>query len=133
MQEDGKKSFKPGYYIHLQPEDESFMAGGIYAPPGDILKKIRQEVDYNPQDLKKIVTDKDFERVYGKIQGEKLKTAPKGYAPDHPNIDFLKLKSYLAIHNYKDEEVKSVKFLEHVVIAYRILYPFNHYLSVAIS
>ena len=133
ISEDGKKSFKPGYYIHLQPENESFMAGGIYAPPGDILKKIRQEVDYNPGELKSIVSTPEFKEFYGEIQGEKLKTAPQGYSVDHPNIGFLKLKSYVVMHNFSDKEVLADDFTETIINGFKILKPMNDYLDVAIS
>lgn len=133
ISEDGKKSYKPGYYIHIQPENESFMAGGIYAPPGDILKKIRQEVDYNPVDLKEVVTQPDFKNFYGEIQGDKLKTAPQGYSADHPNIEFLKLKSYVVIHNFSDKEVRAKNFAEQVITGFKILKPMNDYLDIAIS
>ncbi|MFW5760201.1 MAG: DUF2461 domain-containing protein [Cyclobacteriaceae bacterium] len=133
ISEDGKKSYKPGYYIHIQPENESFMAGGIYAPPGDILKKIRQEVDYNPVDLKEVVTQPDFKNFYGEIQGDKLKTAPQGYSADHPNIEFLKLKSYVVIHNFSDKEVRAQNFAEQVITGFKILKPMNDYLDIAIS
>lgn len=133
ISEDGKKSFKPGYYIHLQPENESFMAGGIYAPPGDILKKIRQEVDYNPEELKSIVSTPEFKNFYGEIQGEKLKTAPQGYNVDHPNIGFLKLKSYVVMHRFSDQEVVAGDFTEKIVNGFKILKPMNDYLDVAIS
>lgn len=133
ISEDGKKSYKPGYYIHLQPENESFMAGGIYAPPGDILKKIRQEVDYNPGELKEIITRPEFKKFYGEIQGEKLKTAPKGYDTNHPNIEFLKLKSYVVMHNLSDQEVTAKNFSQKVINGFKILKPLNDYLDVAIS
>lgn len=52
----GKKSMGPGYYVHLEPGG-SFIAGGIWMPPADEVKKIRQEIDYNGKDLKKILTN----------------------------------------------------------------------------
>jgi len=133
ISEEGKKTFKPGYYIHLQPEDESMIAGGIYAPPGDILKKIRQEVDYNSGELKEIVSQKDFRNFFGEIQGEKLKTAPKGYSTDHPNIEFLKLKSYIVYHKFRDQDVMSDNFKNEAIKGFKILKPMNDYLGVAIS
>lgn len=133
ISEDGKKSFKPGYYLHMQPGNESFLAGGIYMPPGDILKKIRQEVDYNPTELKKIVSETSFKETFGEIQGEKLKTAPQGYSTDHPNIEFLKLKSYIVMHKLSDRQIKTPDFPQKVVEVFKVLRPFNEYLGVAIS
>ena len=83
----GKKSTGPGYYVHLQP-GQSFLAGGIWMPESDSLKKIRQEIDYNGKQLKKVLNDKTFKKYYKEISQEnKLKTVPKGYSKDHPDIE----------------------------------------------
>lgn len=128
----GKKAPNALYYIHLQPGN-SFLAGGIYQPDAEHLKKIRQEIDYNAVELKKIVEQPDFKKFFGPIQGDALKTMPKGYAADHPNADLLKFKSYLAVHNFTDKEVGSEGFFNTCVEMYRVMAPFNAYLNVAIS
>lgn len=133
MAEGGRKTWKAGYYLHLEPGDESMIAGGIYMPPGEVLKKIRQEVDYNPAELKKIVSQEKFRQNFEEIQGEKLKTAPKGYPADHPNIEFLKLKSYTVLQKVPDRVVKSAEFPDKVVEVFSVMHPFNEYLNVAVS
>lgn len=133
MAEGGKKTLQAIYYLHLQPGGESMVAGGIHEPPGEQLRKIRQEVDYNAGELKEIVNHADFLRYFGEIQGEKLSRAPKGYPVDHPNIEFLKLKSYLAIRRFSDAEVQQEDFVEEVLKTFRAVQPFNEYLNVAVS
>lgn len=132
ISEGGRHSDNPSYYFHLQPHD-SFTGGGIYMPGGEMLKKIRQEVDYNPEELKNITEGKGFREVFGEIKGEKLKTAPKGYPKDHPNIEFLKLKSFIVMKRLTDEDVTSEGFGEQVIEYFRIMKPFNDYLAVAVS
>tara|TARA_B100001250_G_C19473876_1_gene645719 strand:+ start:282 stop:593 length:312 start_codon:yes stop_codon:yes gene_type:complete len=102
-------------------------------PPGEVLKKIRQEVDYNPEELKKIVEVRDFQKLFGEIRGEKLKTAPKGYPKDHPNIEFLKLKSYTVMTEMNDQKVSQDSVVEEVVKVFQVMKPFNDYLAVAVS
>jgi uncharacterized protein (TIGR02453 family) len=131
--EGGKKSQSAGYYLHLEPNNNSLLAGGMYVPTGDSLKKIRQEVDYNPSELMKIVSDPMFMRYFDKIQGEKLKTSPKGYSPDHPNIEFLKLKSYTIVHSISDEWVTNRSFLQDSVDVFKAMVPLNGFLNVAVS
>lgn len=131
--EGGKKSLNAGYYLHIQPGDESFFGGGLYMPPGAQLKKIRQEIDYNAPELLKIVTAEDFKQAYGRIQGEKLSRAPKGYDPHHPNIEFLKLKSYVALHKLSDDDIKSPKLIDNLTHNCQVLKPFIDFLNVAIS
>lgn len=131
--EGGKKSLNAGYYLHIQPGNESFVGGGLYMPPGEQLKKIRQEIDYNAPELFEIVTTKDFEQAYGRIQGEKLIRAPKGYDPDHPNIEFLKLKSYVALHKLTDDDIQSPQLIENLTHKCQVLKPFIDFLNIAIS
>ena len=59
----GKKSMTAGYYLHIQP-GKSFIGGGMYQPEAAALKKVRQEIDYNFDELKKIVGNKKFSTVY---------------------------------------------------------------------
>lgn len=133
LSEGGKKGEQAGYYFHLQPYGESFIGGGMYMPSSESLYKVRQEIDYNAGELKKIVDTPDFRRYFGEIQGNKLKRPPKGYAADHPNIELLKLKDYLVIHRMTDAEIVSDDFPQQAVGMSKVMVPFIHYLNVAIS
>lgn len=133
LSEGGRRSPNAVYYLHLQPYNESFIAGGMYMPDKEYLAKIRQEVDYNPDELKKIVKAPDFKKHFGSIQGEKLSRPPKGYDATHPNIELLKLKSYILLHRLTDEEVISENFLPEVIHMFQVMQPFIKYLNVAIS
>ncbi len=131
--EGGRHADSSHYYFHLQPGGESLVAGGIYTPTPEQIRKIRQEVDYNAAELKKIVDEPRFKELFGPIQGEKLQRPPKGYPADHPNLELLKLKSYMAMHTYSDEEVKARDFTEKLLEAFRTVQPFHEYLNVAVS
>lgn len=129
---EGKKTAGAGYYLHIQPGNESFLASGIYTPAGEYLKKIRQEIDYNAGELKELTLADDFQKYFKDIQGEKLSRAPRGYSEDHPNIEFLKLKSYLVMHQLDDAALKA-STVDALVKIFSASVPFNHYLNVAIS
>ena len=133
MTEGGRKGSNAGYYLHLQPGDRSFLAGGMYMPDSDALKKVRQEIDYNASELKKIVTESAFKNYFGQVTGDRLKTAPKGYSPDHPNIEFLKLKSYIVMHQVHDSEVIQPDFINNTADIFKALHPLNEFLNVAVS
>jgi uncharacterized protein (TIGR02453 family) len=124
----GKKSRHLSYYLHVQP-GESFIGGGIYMPEGDQLKVIRKQIDEDPREFKKIIANKDFVKYFGGLSGDKLKTAPKGYAPDHPEIELLRHKQFLAVHPLKESDVTSTKFVPHMVSVCKAMKPFNEYLS----
>ena len=131
--EGGRHAPTAHYYFHLQPGNESLVAGGIYAPSPDQLRKIRQEVDYNAAELKDIVEEQRFKELFGPIQGEKLHRPPKGFPAEHPNIELLKLKSFLAMRTFTDGEVQAPEFADKLLEAFRTLRRFNDYLSIAVS
>jgi uncharacterized protein (TIGR02453 family) len=129
----GKKANSAGYYIHLQPGG-SFLAGGMWQPPAPELNAIRQEIDYNSKELKKILNNKDFKKYFGDLSEEdKVKTAPKGYDKTHPEIELLKLKSFLVIHDLTDKEVLSKDFLKQCSMIFKAMYPFNKFLRTAVD
>ena len=130
----GKMIQEPGYYIHIQPGNKSFLAGGLYMPDAGNLSKIRQEIDYNADRLLKVLNDKKFKKLFSDLDDfDKLKTSPKGYAKDHPHLDILKHKSFIVSHAFTDKEVKDKKFLKKVVEAARTVKPLNDYLKEAIA
>ena len=131
--EGGRHGSGAHYYFHLQPGNESLVAGGIYTPSPEQLRKIRQEIDYNAPELKKIVEENRFRELFGPLQGDMLQRPPKGYPAEHPNIELLKLKNFMAMRTYTDDEVKDPAFPEKLVEAFRTVQPFNEYLNVAVS
>ncbi|MGE0589985.1 MAG: DUF2461 domain-containing protein [Cyclobacteriaceae bacterium] len=129
----GKMIQEPGYYIHIEPGNKSFVAGGMYMPDAAHLGKIRQEIDYNFKSFEKILKDKKFKSMFGELDDfDKLKTAPKGYPKDHPHLELLKYKSYIVSHYFTDKEVTDKNFTRKVAEACKTLKPLNDFLRVAI-
>jgi len=129
MAKGGRNSGNPGYYLHLQPGN-NFWGGGIYQPANEVLTAVRQEIDYNGNELRSIIENKKFRSLYGEPYGEdRLKTAPKGYPKDHENLHLLQLKHYIFMKNGSDKEVTSNGFAGQVAGDFRTLYPFNQFLS----
>ncbi len=117
-----------GYYFHIEP-GKSIIAGGAYMPPAPWLAAIRETIDDDPAMIRKIISSKDFIKHFGKIDGEKLKKAPKGYPVDHPEIELLKLKSYLVFNEVKDDFVTSDKLFSHTISVFKAMKPLNDYLN----
>jgi uncharacterized protein (TIGR02453 family) len=128
----GKKSPGPGYYLQIQPGN-SFLAGGIWMPEADTLKKIRKEIDYSGAELERIENDPEFKKLFKGIEGEKLKTSPRDYEADHPYIEYLKLKSFTVSHPISDKAVDSGAFLTFALDGFRRMKPFNDFLRQAIE
>jgi len=118
-----------GYYFHVEP-GKSIMAGGAYTPPSPWLSAIREKISEGPEEFIKITRAKDFVKYFGSVDGEKLKTAPKGYPKDHPHIEILKLKSYLVVNEANDKLVLSNDFQNHVIKVFKTMKPLNDYLNV---
>jgi len=118
-----------GYYIHIEPGNNSMVAGGAYIPPAPWLSAIREKIDEQGEELISITRNKDFIKYFGEIEGEKLRTAPKGYAKDHPYIELLKMKSYLVSYQISDSKVTSQKCFGLVADACRAMKPLNDFLS----
>ena len=125
----GRKSYRFQYYFHLEPHNESMIAGGLHEPESAQINKFRAAISRDPRKFKAIVADKTFKRYFGEIRGEKLKTAPQGYDRDHPEIELLRLKEVVAVHNLSDADVLSPGFPAHVVKACAAMKPLLDYLS----
>lgn len=132
MGANGKKTEGTGFYLHLAP-GQNFAGGGIYMPPPETLAAIRQEIDYNPDVLNKLLATKDFQETFGEIRGDQLKTAPKGYPKDHPNIELLRFKSFYVIKEFGEAELTDSDFFEALISTYKKAHEFNKYLKLAIS
>ncbi|MFM2207484.1 MAG: hypothetical protein RL213_1459 [Bacteroidota bacterium] len=129
----GKKSTLAGFYLHIEP-DGSFLAGGIWMPEAEALRRIRQEIDYNGNDLKKILNGKKFKEMFGGFDPEyKLKTTPKNYSKDHPDIELLKHTSFICWSSFDDKTVVSKDFVKTAVKTAELLVPLNRFLNVAVS
>lgn len=118
-----------GYYVHVVPGNNSMVAGGAYMPPMTWLTAIREKIDEQGDKLTKIICQKDFVKMFGALEGEKLKSAPKGYPKDHPYIELLKMKSYLVVKMIPDKEVISESFFDTIITASRIMKPLNDFLN----
>lgn len=128
----GRNSGNAGYYIHIQPGNESFIGGGIYMPDPVKMKAIKQEIAYNTKDFLKIIDNKKFKDVFGELWGEKMKNAPRDYPKDHPAIELLKHKHFIFGADFKDKEVLSEGFEKKIVQVFKTLHPFIDFLNHAV-
>jgi uncharacterized protein (TIGR02453 family) len=106
----GKSAHTPGFYLHLQP-GESFVGVGLWRPDSPTLKLIRNALVEDPGLWKKAVGGKKF-RTDFKVSGESLKRPPKGFDPDHPLIDVLKMKDFTAFAPLTQKQVTAPGFVD---------------------
>jgi len=123
-----KPNLRGGYYIHIAP-NKSFIATGFWNPnPLDLLR-IRKELEIDAQELRDILAAFDLKKVWGDLKGDFVKTAPKGFSKDHPNIDLIRQKQYLFIKNFEDKSVLSSDFQKHVIDNFTSIRPFFDYMT----
>lgn len=128
----GRKSMNPGYYFHIEPEG-SFMAGGIYMPPAEPLRKIRNFMADHANEFLEISHDPTFQKIFPEMYDDKLKTAPKGFPKDHEYIEVLRYKSFIFSKNLSDDIVTSNTYIESMVDNFKMLYPVNAFLYQALE
>jgi uncharacterized protein (TIGR02453 family) len=125
----GRKSGRIPYYLHLEPHNRSMIAGGLYMPEPEQITRFREAVSRRPESFKAIIDDPVFKQYFGSLDGDRLKTAPKGFAPDHPEIQLLRLKNVVAAHALTDEAVLADGLTTHIVKGFTALKPLLDYLN----
>jgi len=131
----GKKSLFGGYYFHCEP-GQAFVGGGLWMPMPPELNKVRQEIDYNLDKFKKIITSKKFKSVYKELSRDPeyvLSRVPKGYEADNPAAEYLKLKSFVALTSLKDSDLTSKDLLKKTTTALEALQPLIEFVNESIS
>lgn len=118
-----------GYYLRLEP-GKSAMAGGFFSPETPDLLRIRREFEMDSSEIREILNQKDFKNAFGGFNQEyALKTAPRDFNKEDPNIDLIKLKSFFVVHNFTDKEVLSKDFEDKLMHHFLILRPYFNYMS----
>ncbi len=117
-----------GYYYRFQPGN-SYIAGGFYGPVAEDLKRIRDEFASDFVSIDKLTSDRLFRRTFGELQGDKLKSAPRGYSTDLEGIEFIKMKQFILRRKFTDNEIASPSFSKKVIDTYIKMRPFFDYMS----
>jgi uncharacterized protein (TIGR02453 family) len=124
-----KPQFRGGYYLHIQPNNESFIATGFWEPHKEDLFRIRKEFEMDDSEIRAILEDKTFKSTWGGFVGDEVKTAPNGFSKDHEAIDLIKKKQYIFTKKYTDKEILESDFIEKVNTSFKIIRPYFNYMS----
>lgn len=121
-----------GYYFHLEPGN-TFVGGGFWSPNPEDLNRIRVEISTNGDELRKILNSKKFKDNFGTLDGEALKTAPKGFDKEHKHLDLLRMKQFLIGKSFTDAEVFAPNFHLKMSAGFKEMRPFFDYMSLALT
>jgi uncharacterized protein (TIGR02453 family) len=123
-----KPMLRGGMYLHIENE-ASFVGGGFWEPNNEDLLRFRKELELDASDLREIIADATFKKMFGTLEGEELKTAPKNFDKTHPDIDLIRKKQYLLTRKFTNKEVMSPNFKEEVIATFAAMRPFFNYMS----
>lgn len=123
-----KPLLRGGYYIWLRPGGSRVGCGFSY-PNTDDLKRIREDISANYSDWTRLLKRKSITETFGAMQGEQLKTVPRGFAADDPAIALLRYKQFWFELSFTDREVTDPGFLVNVNKTFKNIRPFFDYMS----
>ena len=129
--EQAKDVHAPGYYVHIEPA-RVFLGAGMWRPATDALYGIRQRIAERPTEWEAARDDDGF-RQYFELGGESLKRPPRGFDPDHPNIEDLKRKDFIAVRDMPPDAVLREDFRREVVAAFRAATPYMRFLCKSVE
>ena len=124
-----KPHLRGGYYLHIQPNNESFIATGFWEPNKEDLLRIRKEFEQDDSEIREIINNKNFKAIWGTLVGDEVKTAPRNFDKEHKAIDLIKKKQFIFTKKYTDKEVTSPDFLNDVEKAFKAIRPYFNYMS----
>jgi uncharacterized protein (TIGR02453 family) len=117
-----------GFYFHIAPT-ELWIGGGIYRPPADELRTVRDHIAAHHDRLAKIVEAREFKKLFGTLQGEQSSRMPRGYSADHPAQHYLRFKDVLAARELQPADSTKPKFFEILVESFRGMHPLVRFLN----
>ena len=124
-----KPELRGGYYLHLAPQKESFIATGFWDPNKEDLLRIRKEFETDAQEIRSLMKVSKFKSVWGTMQGDELKSAPRGFDKLDPNIDLIRRKQFIFTKKFTDKEVLSKGFEQQVIDDFEVIRPYFDYMS----
>ena len=127
--ERAKDVHAPGFYLHVEP-GQVFCGVGLWHPDSDTLAKIREAIVDDPAKWKRTKKAKAFAENF-ELAGDSLKRAPKGYDPEHPLIEDLKRKDFIAVAEFKDNDLTKPDFLDRFTKTCTASKPFMRFLTEA--
>ena len=123
------ESLRGGYHLEITP-DGSFLAVGFWQPNKEDLLRIRTEFELDGETITEILNTKDIKETFGGFYKRRsLKTAPKGFDKNHPNIKLINKKDFILLRKFKNKEVIDKKFYKTVLHSFQLIRPFFDYMS----
>ncbi len=121
----------PGYYVHIDP-DEVFVGVGMWRPDSDPLRQIRERIAARPGEWQRAIGTSAFRRHFS-LGGESLQRPPRGFDKEHPLIEDIKRKSFIAIRTMSVEDCLKPQFQRSVETSFKQATPYMEFLCAAVG
>lgn len=124
----GKKSQYCGFYIQLEPNNQSFFGGGLWIEDKNILQAVRKEICSVPEDFVQILNNPQFQQTFpdGLWTYNKLKKVPNGFDPNFEYADLLKYKHFVVTQFVDDNSLSSTNLYERIANIHKQIIPLNN-------
>jgi len=129
--ERAKDVHSPGFYVHIAP-DEVFVGVGMWRPDSEPLRQIRERIAARPGEWQRAIGATPFKKNFS-LGGESLQRPPKGFDKDHPCIDDIRRKSFIAVREMTVEDSLSPQFQRNVETTFKQAMPFMEFLCAAVG
>ena len=117
-----------GLYFSVSPE-EIEIAGGVYMPGPEQLLAIRNHLAANHAEFRRLIAARSFRTLMGKLWGQQLSRAPKGFPPDHAAADLLRYKQWLVYVLLEPSLAATPKLAPELIRRFRVMVPFVEFLN----
>jgi uncharacterized protein (TIGR02453 family) len=129
--EQARDVHSPGYYVHLE-SSRAFIGVGMWRPDPDSLRRIRERIAARPAEWQRVMGDATFKRQF-ELGGESLTRPPRGFDADHPCIEDIKRKSFIAMRDLEVEACLKPQFQRVVESSFRNAEPLMRFLCQAVG
>ncbi len=126
-----KDVHSPGFYVHIDP-DEVFVGVGMWRPDSEPLRQIRERISVRTSEWQAAINKRAFKRHFN-LGGESLKRPPRGFDKEHPLIDDIKRKSFIAIRRMTIEDSLQPDFQRNVETSFKQALPYMEFLCSAVG
>lgn len=124
----GRKSYRGGYYLHLEP-GHSLIAGGSWCPPAPLLKHVRETIVDDIDRFRDIVEAPAFKALFPVVGEDPVKTRPKGFPKDFAYPEYIRPRLYIVWHPIPDSLVSEPDSQDRIEQMFRTMAPLNQFLN----
>jgi len=129
--EQAKNVHSPGYYVHIDPE-QVFLGVGMWRPESEALTAIRKRIDDHQAEWLRARDATPFQRQF-RLGGESLSRPPRGFGKDHPLLEDLRRKDFIAVRTMTTADAVQPRFQQKVETSFKAATPYMQFLCKAVG